>query len=287
MISGMKALVARLAVGALMIFAGSHAMAAGALAIDTLQGEKYGFSFNHPSMDQAEQRSIRECGGGDCSIVLRFAAECGAYAADQAKGSNAYGWGTGTTSANTQARAMSECRAKGGSSCKVRAWGCDAIKTAATPQGAPQFDQAHAQPAPQNNTLSSNNNNNNNSNIGSSRPAAGFPMMGEWLVDYVSPTGYTANGTLRVSQNLGNGSFQGVLVLGFVNGGESKRVQQDAAITVRGTTVTINGSNPVYLAGNGRYNADTFTVTIGSQNLLRGENADAKGVGGAVVISRK
>lgn len=276
MISGMKALAARLAVGALMVFAGSHAMAAGSLAIDTLQGEKYGFSFNHPSSELADQRSTREC-GPDCSIVLRFAGECGAYAADQAKGSNAYGWGTGTTSSNTQARAMSECRAKGGSSCKVRAWGCDAIKASASSQGTPQFDQAHPQAAPQNNS------NNNNS-----RPAAGgFPMLGEWLVDYVSPTGYTANGTLRVSQSLGNGSFQGVLVLGFVNGGESKRVQQDAAITVRGTTVTINGSNPVYLAGAGRYNADNYTLTIGSQNLLRGENSDAKGVGGAVVISRK
>jgi hypothetical protein len=279
MISGLKALVARLAMGALMVFAGSHAMAAGALAIDTLQGEKYGFSFNHPSMDQAEQRSIRECGGGDCSIVLRFAGECGAYAADQAKGSNAYGWGTGTTSGNTQARAMSECRAKGGSSCKVRAWGCDAIKASASPQGNQQFDQAHPQAAPQSN----NNNGNNNS-----RPAAGgFPMMGEWLVDYVSSSGYTASGTLRVTQSLGNGSFQGVMVLAFVNSGVSKRVQQDAAISVRGNTVIVNASNPVYLLGKGNYSADNFTVTIGSQNLLRGENSDSSGAGGAVVISRK
>lgn len=273
MISGMKALVARFAVGVLFVLAGSHAMAAGSLAIDTLQGEKYGFSFNHPSSELADQRSTREC-GPDCSIVLRFAGECGAYAADQAKGSNAYGWGTGTTSSNTQARAMSECRAKGGSSCKVRAWGCDAIKASASTQGTPQFDQARPQALPQGNN--------------NSKPTAGgFPMMGEWLVDYVSPTGYTANGTLRVSQNLGNGSFQGTLVLAFVSSGESKRVQQDAAITVRGTTVIVNASNPVYLAGAGRYNADNYTLTIGSQNLLRGENSDAKGVGGAVVISRK
>jgi len=272
MTSGLKTLVTRLAVSLLLAAAGGHVMAAGSLAIDTLQGEKYGFSFNHPSSEQADQRSTREC-GPDCSIVLRFAGQCGAYAADQAKGSNAYGWGTGTTSANTQARAMSECRAKGGSSCKVRAWGCDAIKESSATQGAQPFDQARPQATPQNNN---------------SKPAAGgFPMMGEWLVDYVSTSGYTANGTLRVTQSLGNGSFQGVLVLGFVNGGESKRVQQDATITVRGTTVTINGSNPVYLAGNGRYNADNFTVTIGSQNLLRGENIDAKGAGGAVVISRK
>ncbi len=270
MISGMKALVARLAVGVLLVFAGSHAMAAGALAIDTLQGEKYGFSFNHPSMDLAEQRSIRECGGNDCSIVLRFAGECGAYAADQAKGSNAYGWGTGTTSGNTQARAMSECRAKGGSSCKVRAWGCDAIKESASAPSTQPYDQAR----PQGN---------------SSRPAAGgFAMMGEWLVDYVSPTGYTANGSLRVTQNLGGGSFRGMLVLGYTSSdGEAKRVQQDAIITVQGDSVTVNGSNPVYLQGTGKYNADNYYLSVNSANLLRGKNTDAKGVGGAVVISRK
>jgi hypothetical protein len=273
MISGLKALAARLAVGFLLGFVGSHTMAAGSLAIDSLQGEKYGFSFNHPSMDQADQRSMREC-GPDCAVVLRFAGECGAYAADQAKGSNAYGWGTGTTSSNTQARAMSECRAKGGSSCKVRAWGCDATKaSAAAPQGTQQFDQARPQALPQGNN---------------NKPAAGgFPMMGEWLVDYVSTTGYTANGTLRVTQSLGGGGFRGVLVLGFVNGGESKQVQQDAIITVQGNTVTLNASNPVYLKGNGRYNADNYTLTIGSNNLLRGENSDAKGAGGAVVVSRK
>jgi hypothetical protein len=270
MTSGLKTRVTRFALGLLLAVAGSHAMAAGSLAIDTLQGEKYGFSFNHPSADLADQRSIREC-GADCSIVLRFAGQCGAYAADQAKGSNAYGWGTGTTSANTQARAMSECRTKGGSSCKVRAWGCDAIKESSATQGTQPFDQARPQATPQNNN----------------KAPAGFPMLGEWLVDYVSTTGYTANGTLRVTQSLGNGSFQGVLVLGFVNGGESKRVQQDATITVRGNTVTLNASNAVYLLGAGKYNADNYTLTIGSNNLLRGENADAKGAGGAVVISRK
>jgi hypothetical protein len=266
---GLRALAARLALGLFVLFAGSQAMAAGSLAIDSLQGEKYGFSFNHPSIDQADARAMREC-GSDCAVVLRFGGgECGAYAADQAKGSNAYGWGTAANSSNSQARAMTECRARGGSSCKVRAWGCDATKTS-----------VEAQPAPQG---SSNNSNN------SSRPAAGgFAMLGEWLVDYVSPTGYTANGSLRVTQSLGNGNFRGVLVLAFVNSeGVAKRVQQDTAITVNGNTVTVNASNPVYLQGTGVYNPDNYTLTIGSNNLLRGTNSDSKGVGGAVVISRK
>ncbi|MEO7887293.1 MAG: DUF4189 domain-containing protein [Polaromonas sp.] len=274
MTSGLKILVTRLAVSLLLAVAGSHAMAAGALAIDTLQGEKYGFSFNHPSSDLADQRSMREC-GADCSIVLRFAGQCGAYAADQAKGSNAYGWGTGSTSSNTQARAMSECRAKGGSSCKVRAWGCDAIKASADSQGTPQFDQARPQATPQNNS--------------NSRPAAGgFPMLGEWLVDYVSSTGYTANGSLRVTQSLGNGNFRGILVLAYTSSdGEAKRVQQDAMVTVQGDTAIISASNPVYLLGTGKYNADNYTVTIASPNLMRGKNSDSKGAGGAVVLSRK
>jgi len=265
---GLKALAARLALGMFVLFAGGQAMAAGSLAIDSLQGEKYGFSFNHPSTDQADARAMREC-GSDCAVVLRFGGgQCGAYAADQAKGSNAYGWGTAANSSNAQARAMSECRERGGSSCKVRSWGCDATKTsvdsASTPHG------------------------NNNSNNNSKPAAGGFAILGEWLVDYVSPTGYTANGSLRVTQSTGSNSYRGVLVQAFVNTeGIAKRVQQDVAITVQGNTVIVNGSNPVYLQGTGVYNADNYTLTIASPNLMRGNNSDAKGVGGAVVISRK
>jgi len=112
-------------------------------------------------------------------------------------------------------------------------------------------------------------------------------MLGEWLVDYVSARGYTANGTLRVSENLGNGTFRGVLVLAYTSEGESKRVQQDAVITVRGDTVTLNASNPVLLLGQGGYNPDNYALTIAGPNLLRGKNSDSAGTGGAVVISRK
>lgn len=280
MISGLKALAARLALGALILFAGGHAMAAGSLAIDSLQGEKYGFSFNHPSSEQADARAMREC-GADCAVVLRFGGgQCGAYAADQAKGSNAYGWGTATNSSSSQARAMAECRERGGSSCKVRSWGCDATKTAVEQPAPGQAQAPSARQAPSDNNSSSNTNN--------ARPAAGFAMLGEWLVDYVSPNGYTANGSLRVTQNLGGGNYRGMLVLGYTNTeGVAKRVQQDAMVTVQGNTVTVNGSNPVYLLGTGKYNADNYTLTIASSNLMRGNNTDAKGVGGAVVISRK
>jgi len=286
MIPGIKAAAAKLALILFFALAGGQAMAAGSLAIDTLQGEKYGFSFNHPSIDQADARATREC-GGDCSVVLRFRAECAAYSADQAKGSNAYGWATGATSSAVQARANSECRAKGGSSCKVRAWGCDAA-TSSPAQDAPSRDSNNARSNSDNNNRSDNSNSrsNNDNNSGSrSRDVAPaeFQMQGEWLVDYAGSSGFPYNGTLRVQ-----GGGRGVMVLEFTNNqGQSKKVRQDVQVSVRGNTVVIQGSNPVYLQGSGNYSPDTYTMTIASNNLLRGSNNDSSGAGGGVVISRR
>jgi hypothetical protein len=278
MISRIRVVAARFMLTLLLAFAAAQAMAAGSLAIDTLQGEKYGFSFNHPSIDQADQRAMREC-GGDCSIVLRFRAECGAYSSDQAKGSNAYGWATGSTSSAVQQRANSECRAKGGSSCKVRAWGCDAAASSPA-QDAPSRDN-------NSNNNASNSNSNSRSDNTNSRPRdaapAEFQMQGEWLVDYAGSSGFPYNGTLRMQAG-----GRGVMVLEFTNNqGISKKVRQDVQVSVRGNTVTIQGSNPVYLQGSGNYSPDTYTVTIASNNLLRGNNNDSSGAGGAVVISRR
>lgn len=269
MISIIKTVTARLALALLLALSGAQAMAAGSLAIDTLQGEKYGFSFNHPSIDQADARAMREC-GADCSVVLRFRAQCGAYAADQAKGSNAYGWGTGATSSAVQQRALSECRAKGGSSCKVRAWGCDAA--ASSPE----------QDAPSRDNNSASNSGNNNSRAREVAPAE-FQMQGEWLVDYAGSAGFPYSGTLRMQAG-----GRGVMVLEFTNNqGVSKKVRQDVLVSVRGNQVVIQGSNPVYLQGSGNYSPDTYTVTIASNNLLRGTNNDSSGAGGGVVISRR
>jgi hypothetical protein len=272
MISIIKTATARLAVALLLVLGGGQAMAAGSLAIDTLQGEKYGFSFNHPSIDQADARAMREC-GGDCSVVLRFRAECAAYSADQARGSNAYGWGTGATSSAVQARANAECRAKGGSSCKVRAWGCDAAASSPA-QDAPSRDSSSANRA--------GNNSDNNSRSRDTAPAE-FQMQGDWLVDYAGSAGFPYNGTLRVQPG-----GRGVMVLEFINNqGISKKVRQDVQVTVRGNQVVIQGSNPVYLQGSGNYSPDTYTMTIASNNLLRGSNNDSSGAGGGVVISRR
>ena len=60
MLSRLQAAAARLTLMLILALAGGQAMAAGSLSIDTLQGEKYGFSFNHPSIDQADQRATRD-----------------------------------------------------------------------------------------------------------------------------------------------------------------------------------------------------------------------------------
>jgi hypothetical protein len=101
-----------------------HALANGALAIDSNQGDQYGFSYNHPSMGAAEQRALSECGRG-CSVVLRFSSGCGAYAADQSRGSSVYGWSQAASGNAAQSGALNECRSRGGRSCQVRAWGCN------------------------------------------------------------------------------------------------------------------------------------------------------------------
>jgi hypothetical protein len=101
-----------------------QALANGALAIDTNQGDQYGFAYNQPSMSAAEQRALSECGRG-CSVVLQFSSGCAAYAADQARGSSIYGWGTAGSGGAAQSEAQSQCRQRGGSSCTVRVWGCN------------------------------------------------------------------------------------------------------------------------------------------------------------------
>lgn len=118
-----RKLVAVVAFAAAFLVTG-NASANGALAIDSNQGPRYGFSYDYPTMSGAEQRALNECGPG-CRIALRFRTGCGAYAADQSRGSTVYGWGTAGSGTAAQNRAMSECRAHGGTRCIVRAWACN------------------------------------------------------------------------------------------------------------------------------------------------------------------
>ena len=95
----------------------------GALAIDSNQGPAWGWAINYPTVQQAEQRARAEC-GDNCYVVMIFSNQCGAFAADQELGSTIYGWGKDNSSVAAQNRALSECRRRGGTSCRVRVWGC-------------------------------------------------------------------------------------------------------------------------------------------------------------------
>ena len=95
----------------------------GALAIDSNQGPSWGWAINYSTVQQAEQRALAKC-GNNCHVVMRFSDQCGAFAADQEPGSTIYGWGKDNSSVAAQNRALSECRRRGGTSCRVRAWGC-------------------------------------------------------------------------------------------------------------------------------------------------------------------
>ncbi len=98
--------------------------AAGALAIDENQGDQYGFAYDYPSIAEASDRALAEC-GGNCSVVQVFESGCAAYAADQAAGSTIYGWATSSDGSDAQYQALQYCASYGGTECIVRSWGCN------------------------------------------------------------------------------------------------------------------------------------------------------------------
>ena len=116
--------VRTLSLGIALALGAGQVSAAGALAIDSNQGEQYGFAYQYPDFGQAQSRALNECGAG-CQVVLQFANECAAYAADQANGSSVYGWATAASAGDAQNGAIAQCAARGGNSCIVRTWGCE------------------------------------------------------------------------------------------------------------------------------------------------------------------
>ncbi len=108
----------------LLLFVCGELSASGALAIDSNQGDQYGFAYNYATLSEAESRALSEC-GSNCSIVQTFEAGCAAYAADQTPGSTIYGWATSDSSGDAQSSALQYCSSEGGSQCIVRAWGCN------------------------------------------------------------------------------------------------------------------------------------------------------------------
>lgn len=101
----------------------------GALAIDRSEGFYFGWSVDHPSLDAAEQRSLKECEkkGGSCSIVLAWSGKgCGAYRTTQSRDGDAYGWGVAGTRQQADAIATKEAQKRSnGKPTPNHVWGCN------------------------------------------------------------------------------------------------------------------------------------------------------------------
>lgn len=102
------------------------------LAIDRRNGSAYGWAVDYQNLSGSDARALAECKGrgSGCQVVLRFTGGCGAYAADQARGSSVYGWGTARTRGEAENRAQAEARKRGGTNVVTRVWGCNSVKAA-------------------------------------------------------------------------------------------------------------------------------------------------------------
>ena len=107
-----------------LLLSAGRADASATLAIDTSQGRLYGWAINNDSQSSADMLALLQC-RGTCSIVMRFAHTCAAYAVDQGSNSLAYGWADDPNPSHAQKRAFNICRSQGGINCILVIWGCD------------------------------------------------------------------------------------------------------------------------------------------------------------------
>lgn len=116
----------------------------GALAIDRDNGFYFGWSYNHPTREAAQQRALAECRkrGGDCSVVMDIfgPARCGAYHTINSDVGTSYGWGRAGNRADAEQIAAAECRARSnGQACSNTVWVCNS-ESGNSPQ-APAIDK--------------------------------------------------------------------------------------------------------------------------------------------------
>jgi hypothetical protein len=108
----------------MIIVTAPAAFAVGSLAMDSNQGSSYGWAINYGSQAAADQAVLSQC-GQSCSVVMRFSHTCAAYSADSAGNSTAYGWAYAANLSTAQSNATAYCQERGGTSCVIRAYGCD------------------------------------------------------------------------------------------------------------------------------------------------------------------
>jgi serine/threonine protein kinase, bacterial len=90
----------------------------GAIAYSESTG-RYGYVYDYPSQAAAINSAVERCKAQDCRAVVWFKNSCAALA----KGGTNYGYSIGDTRADVEAKALAECRKRGGG-CRVIQWVC-------------------------------------------------------------------------------------------------------------------------------------------------------------------
>ena len=113
---------AAIAAAAMMSIATS-AQAAGALAIGSCAA--YGYAYDYPSPQAAQDAALENC-AGTCKQVVTTQKGCVAFAIDGRKPCGPHGFANAPRLGEAQNIALKFCYKHGGKDCVIRAWICDA-----------------------------------------------------------------------------------------------------------------------------------------------------------------
>jgi serine/threonine-protein kinase len=87
-------------------------------AIATSASGGWGYAYDYPTRQQAEQKALKECGKSDCQVQVWFKNACGAVVKDP---QGNLGWGWATTREQAEASALSGC---GTGTCRIQVRAC-------------------------------------------------------------------------------------------------------------------------------------------------------------------
>jgi hypothetical protein len=101
------------------------ANAAGALAVGKCAA--YGYAYDYPSSETAQDTALKKC-GDTCKEVVNTNKGCVAFAVDGHKPCGAHGFANAARLGTAQNTALKYCYKFGGKDCVIRAWICDGKK---------------------------------------------------------------------------------------------------------------------------------------------------------------
>jgi hypothetical protein len=111
------------AVAAITLAAFGVAHGAGALAIGACAA--YGYAYDYPSAQAAQDAALENC-TGTCKQVVTTKKGCVAFAIDGHRPCGPHGFANASRLGEAQNTALKFCYKHGGKDCVIRAWICDA-----------------------------------------------------------------------------------------------------------------------------------------------------------------